>query len=66
MDTRIPSELIITGNLELNWLNWKQKFRNYLLATEKTSKSDEIKIAIFLTLNGDKGVKIYNTFKKED
>jgi len=66
MDLRIPSELSITGNLELNWLRWKQKFKNYLIATEKIAKGDETKIAIFLTLIGDDGIKIYNTIKKID
>jgi len=66
MDLRIPSELSITGNLELNWLRWKQKFKNYLIVTEKIAKKDETKIAIFLTLIGDDGIKIYNTIKKTD
>lgn len=66
MYLRIPGELSITGNLELNWLMWKQKFNNYLIAREKISKGDETKIAIFLTLIGDDGIKIYNTIKKTD
>lgn len=66
MDLKIPAELVTVGNLEQNWLNWKQKFNNYLVATEKISKSDQIKIAIFLTLIGDDGIKIYNTLNKSD
>lgn len=66
MNLRIPSELVIIGNLALNLVNWKQKFKNYLIATEKSSKGDETKIAIFLTLISDEGIKIYNTINKTD
>jgi len=65
MDYKLPSELNVSGNLEANWKTWYQRFNNYMLATEKSSKSYETKIAILLTLIGDDGVNIYNTFKKE-
>lgn len=66
MDLKIPGELVTSGNLEQNWLNWRQKLQNYLVATEKISKSNPIKIAIFFTLIGDDGIKIYDTLNKSD
>lgn len=64
MDLKLPPELNVSGNLEVNWKTWYQRFTNYMLATEKSSKNNEAKIAILLTLIGDDGVNIYNTFKK--
>lgn len=65
MDLKVPPELAVTGNLEANWKTWYQRFNNYMLATEKSSKNSETKIAILLTLIGDDGINIYNTFKSE-
>ena len=40
----------------------EEKFNNFLLALEKTEKSELIKIAILLNLIGDEGENIYSTF----
>lgn len=61
-----PGEMSFQGNLTENWKKWKQKFDNFLLATEKDGKEDKYKIAILLNLIGDEGVNIFNTFKFED
>ena len=59
-----PSELKFSSpNLADNWLKWKQKFVNFMLATEKNSKEDQVKIAILLNVIGDEDVSVFNTFK---
>ena len=63
MDFKPPSELKLTGNVGENWKKWSQKLNNYLVATEKVSKSKEVKTAVLLNLVGDEAVEVYNTFK---
>jgi len=62
MDSKIPKEMNFNGNIEANWENWKQRLSLYLLASNKNTCSDEIKTAILLTLLGEEGINIYNTF----
>jgi hypothetical protein len=50
------------GNLNQTWKFWKQKFTMYLKATEIIKKDDSTKCAQLLTLIGDEGIRIYNTF----
>lgn len=66
MDLKTPSEMNFTSNMEVNWKNWKQRLSFYLLATDRTSKSDETKIAILLTLIGEDGLNVYNTLKETE
>ncbi|GBN22426.1 Transposon Ty3-G Gag-Pol polyprotein [Araneus ventricosus] len=65
MDTfKPPGEMrFAIGNVAENWKRWVQKFNNFMLASEKNSKPENVKIAILLNLLGDEGVAIYNTFK---
>lgn len=59
-----PGEFsFISGNVAENWRIWRQKFENYMLATERDMKPDKTKIAILLNLLGDEGAAIYNTFE---
>jgi len=60
-----PKEMDFTGNVEQNWKNWKQKLSFLLLATGKSKETDEAKIAILLTLIGDDGLNVYNTFEQK-
>uniref|UniRef100_A0A2S2NI46 RNA-directed DNA polymerase n=1 Tax=Schizaphis graminum TaxID=13262 RepID=A0A2S2NI46_SCHGA len=57
-----PKEMDFTGNIEQNWKNWKQRLSFFLLATGKSKDTDEAKIAILITLIGDDGLNVYNTF----
>lgn len=54
-----------TGNVEQNWKNWKQKLSFFLLAIGKSKEADEAKIAILITLIGDDGLNVYNTFEQK-
>lgn len=57
---------VLTGNVAENWTKWYQKFNNFLIATEKSTKNDTTKIAILLNLLGDEGVSVFNTFRFAD
>lgn len=63
---KAPESLLFNENVAVSWKLWKQKFELYLLASGKTNKSDEVKIAILLNLIGDGGLHIYNTFEYEE
>lgn len=55
------SELIFSApNFSDNWLKWKQKFENLILASEKNGKKDKIKIAILLNVISDECIIIFN------
>ncbi|KAJ8970287.1 hypothetical protein NQ317_007601 [Molorchus minor] len=65
--SRAPEALTFQGNnISNNWRLWKQKYELYLLASGKSSKGDDVKIAILLNLLGDEGIQIYNTFEYEE
>ena len=57
-----PSPLIFEGNISEQWKRWKQELDFYLVATEKDSKGDKVKLSILLTCIGEQGREIYNTF----
>lgn len=64
--SRAPEEFTFKGNVANNWRLWRQKFDLYLLASGKTNKSEEVKVAILLNLLGDEGIQIYNTFEYDE
>lgn len=61
-----PSHLKLEGNVAENWKLWKQKFNNYLKATEADKKPEPQQIAIFLHVAGDDALEVYNTFTFSD
>lgn len=66
MEAKIPPEMCFSGNISQNWKTWKQKFENFLIASGKHRKVEEVKIAVFLNVLGDDGLEIYNTFELTD
>ena len=48
------------------WENWKKQFLIFMEATESNSKSDGVKVSMFLNLIGQKGVELYETFTFAD
>lgn len=62
-NTISPGQMSFKGNIASNWRLWKQKFEIYLIASGKSNKSDDVKIAILLNLLSDEGIEIYNTFE---
>jgi len=62
MDYRGIPPMNFDGNLSETWTLWKQRFTTYLKATENNKKDDGTKVAQLLTLIGEQGIRIYNTF----
>ncbi|XP_072390741.1 uncharacterized protein [Diabrotica undecimpunctata] len=65
MKFKPPSPLFKHQSPASYWLLWKQKFRIYLTASEKSASTEEVKIANLLNFIGDEGVDIYNTFTED-
>ncbi len=55
---RAPAEL----ENPADWPKWKQSFEFFLEATERTEKSDNVKIGALLTCLGKKYLDVYNNF----
>lgn len=62
IELKPPESLCLQGNVAENWRTWKQRFDNYLLATESDKKSDAVKIALLLTCMGPEALDRYNHF----
>lgn len=62
MDFRGVPPMKMAGNLSENWRFWKQRFLTYLRATEIIKKEQVTQCAQLLTLIGEDGMRIYNTF----
>ncbi|KAK9746917.1 hypothetical protein QE152_g5741 [Popillia japonica] len=60
-----PVQMNFKGNVAANWRLWKQKFQLYMLASGKSNKTDDVKVATLLNFLGDEGIEIYNTFEYE-
>lgn len=63
---KTPENMQFRGDTANNWKLWKQKFKLFLLASGKSTKSDEVKVAILLNFLGDEGLHIYNTFEYDE
>lgn len=59
---KAPSPLLLEGNLSENWTWFKRDLDNFLIAAEKDSKSDRIKLAILQTYIGDAGLELLDSF----
>ena len=61
-----PGHLQCTGNVGESWRRFIQALELYLMTIAADSKSDEQRIAIFLTVAGQEALEIYNTFTFTD
>lgn len=59
---RPPTVLSLEGNVKENWNRWRQRFENYLIATDLKSKAEERQVAILLHVIGDEAVKAFESF----
>ncbi|XP_072384499.1 uncharacterized protein [Diabrotica undecimpunctata] len=50
------------GNLAANWRRFSQKFNLYMDATDLEDKPEKKRLATFLSLLGDDGLELFNTF----
>ncbi|XP_050515084.1 uncharacterized protein LOC126890270 [Diabrotica virgifera virgifera] len=44
------------------WLKWKQRFEIFMLASEKNTAAEKIKIALLVNIIGESCLDVYNTF----
>ena len=49
-------------NLNEEWKTFKQEMQFYLVASEKVSKSNSIKVSFLLHCMGKEAIQVYNTF----
>lgn len=59
-------QMNLNGNLPENWKSWRQKFENYLIASETDKKSEKVQCAQLLYYFGEEAINIYNTFSFKD
>ena len=57
-----PQVLSFSRSISEHWKLWKQELMLYIIATEKTKKSDEVKSSILLACIGRREREVYNTF----
>ncbi|XP_031359293.1 uncharacterized protein LOC116182874 [Photinus pyralis] len=65
-DRRGVAPLKITGNTAENWIIWRARFENYLIAAEINKKDEKTQCAQLLHYIGEDGFKIYTTFQFAD
>uniref|UniRef100_A0A6P7GVV2 Uncharacterized protein LOC114347108 isoform X1 n=1 Tax=Diabrotica virgifera virgifera TaxID=50390 RepID=A0A6P7GVV2_DIAVI len=61
MDLKLPSPICFDQNVAKSYEKFKQQFDLYLLAAGLEEKSDERKVALFLTAAGEEALDVYNT-----
>jgi hypothetical protein len=51
-----------SANVSAAWKKWRQRFDLFIKASGNSEKAGDIKVAILLTVLGERGVDIYNNF----
>ena len=59
---RLPQCLSLDGNVSENWKKFYQEFQIYMTSTEKNTKPEDVKVAVFLRCAGYEALDIYNSF----
>ena len=55
-----------SGNIDANnWTHFKQKFKNFLIATSQSAAASAVKWALLLGEAGDDALEVYNFFKSK-
>ena len=55
----LPSDVATSAT---NWQRWMERFELYMLATEKSTKEENIQVATLLTLLGPECMNVFRTF----
>ncbi|XP_035521957.1 biotin--protein ligase-like [Morone saxatilis] len=55
---KLPSPLVLTGNLGENWRRWEQRFQIYMTVSGAESKDEMIKVAILLHALGEEALEV--------
>lgn len=65
MEFKPPGEFSLSSSI--NWPLWRQKFEIYLMASEKSNSSEQVKmLATLLACIGDDGIHFYNSMSEDD
>jgi uncharacterized lipoprotein YehR (DUF1307 family) len=59
----IPKPLSLIGNVKENWKKFSSAWNNYEIATGYVKKDDKVRVAALLSVVGEEGVELYNTFE---
>lgn len=59
----VPEKIDLSGDSELAWRTFKQKFDHYMLAAGYRDRPDEEKVALLLNLGGDQLLEVYNSLE---
>ncbi len=57
-----PPSFSFEGDLPSKWTLWKKQFVWYLKATKKNKDDEDVQVGVLLTLLGQEGLRIYETF----
>lgn len=58
---KLPNAVYLNNpHLSETWQLFQQLINNYFLVTEKTSKPNDVKIAVVLSALGPKGLHVFN------
>ena len=60
-----PKNLSLEGNVAENWRIFNQRFDLFLEATDSTEETDSKKVALLLSLIGEEGLDLFNSFTFE-
>ena len=63
---RPPPPLSLDGNVCESWKLFKQKWLNYAIITNLSTRTREYRVALFLHTIGDEALKVYNGFTFAD
>lgn len=62
---RPPEHLNLEGNIAENRRLFRQKFENFMIATDLNKKDDKKKLAVFQNSIGGDALELFNSFEDE-
>lgn len=57
-----PKPLVVDGNLESNWKQWKKGWQRYEIAVGIYKQEDLVRVSTLLSVIGEGAVKAFDTF----
>ena len=54
---KLPSPLVLTGNLGENWRRWEQRFQIYMTASGAEEKDEKVQVAILQHAIGEEALE---------
>ncbi|KAJ8883665.1 hypothetical protein PR048_015519 [Dryococelus australis] len=60
---QLPGELNVSGEVGVNWKQWRWKFEIYMNALHGITKEDAVKVAILSNVIGDEALQVYESWE---